>query len=62
MEIVRVDTEATLEHELYLHTEGATRAIGTLLVVDRLPREPIVDSVLDSHLGLRLVADVPRPN
>lgn len=52
--------EPRLEHAMYLHTEGATAAIATLLVMDRLKQTPAMVILRDPDLNSNMISQTPQ--
>ncbi len=50
------------EHRMLLETRGASMAIGTLVVVDRLSRTPAEATLVDPAIRTTVSGDKPRPN
>lgn len=50
-----------LEHRMLLDTDGASMAVGTLVVVDRLTRTPATATVNDPALHTTMIANKPYP-
>lgn len=49
----------SLEHAMYIKTMGASMAIGTLIVMDRLARTPARTTLLDHYVSRAMIGDVP---
>lgn len=50
---------ASLEHAMYIKTVGASTAIGTLIVLDRLARTPARATLLDHYVSRAMIGDIP---
>lgn len=59
-EVFEVSGRATLEHSMYIATEGATSAVATLLVMDRLTQTPASAIIRDPALSLAMIGDTAR--
>jgi hypothetical protein len=49
----------SLEHAMYIKTVGASMAIGTLIVLDRLGRTPARATLIDHYVSQAMIGDLP---
>lgn len=49
----------SLQHAMYIHTEGASTATGTLVVMDRIGRTPGRATLVDHYVSRAMIGDVP---